>query len=73
MITDEAENELLYRRVTVKADSPKYPNRRGVIVGISGAGKLYAHVDLDAYGRAPQRRREMFLLGNLIVHPEPHH
>ena len=53
MITDQTENELLYRRVRIKAPSPKYPNRHGVAVGLSGTERLYVHVDLDPYGRAP--------------------
>lgn len=70
MITDATENALLYRRVIVNADSPKYPNRHGVIVGISGASELFAHVDLDGYRNAPARRREMFPIENLTVMPK---
>lgn len=70
MITDLSENSLLYCRVIVKSDSPKYPNRHGMIVGLSGTEQLYAHVSIDAYGHAPARRREMFPLETLTVQPK---
>lgn len=69
MITDATENALLYRRVIVKADSPKYPRRHGVIVGLSGSDALFVHVNLDEYRNAPARRREMFPLDHITVLP----